>query len=381
MRNIYTFLMLISVSLFAQAQLPDCTKSEFYAVGNAGDEWGRVTMKFNLESPTGPVSYNGSTQAVVDMAPDGPFIPNSAQFPNPMGLAISDFGEGPQFYASTMSFANDIFQVAKYDGTNWDVVIPEIFSHQIGGRGQHLYLQTHPIAGHVETDIIYHFDGEEVVMIRESQGDDDRIIAADIAVDENGNAYIFTGNVVESPGVADTLHIINPEGETLAEYPVNLSVMGSSGAFFMYDTLYLFFGPYNYLVPVQVIDNQVIVGNQIPVPKVFIETVFGPNGTFDVFFMALDADACYTDNLSANEVFMLRKSMVYPNPVKDKLFFESDGLIDRIEVFNMAGSSMFTKELRKHSGEIDVRFLPAGTYLLSIISGGKIMETHKFIKQ
>lgn len=381
MKNNFTFLTLLALSMIVQAQLPDCSKSEFYAVGNAGDEWGRVTMKFNLESPTGPVSYNGSTQAVVDMAPDGPFIPNSSEFPNPMGLAISDFGEGPQFYASTMSFANDIFQVAKYDGTNWDVVIPEIFSHQIGGRGQHLYLQTHPIAGHVETDIIYHFDGEEVVMIRESQGDDDRIIAADIAVDENGNAYIFTGNVVESPGVADTLHIINPEGETFAEYPVNLSVMGSSGAFFMYDTLYLFFGPYHYLVPVQVIDNQVIVGNQIPVPKVFIETVFGPNGTFDVFFMALDADACYTDNLSANEVFMLRKSMVYPNPVKDKLFFESDGLIDRIEVFNMAGSSMFTKELRKHSVEIDVRFLPAGTYLLSIISGGKIMETHKFIKQ
>src|SRR5690606_31345585 len=113
MRNNFTFLMLLSVSLFAQAQLPDCTKSEFYAVGNAGDEWGRVIMKFNLESPTGPVSYNGSTEAVVDMGPGGPFIPNSSQYPNPMGLAISDFGEGPQFYASTMSFANDIFQVAK----------------------------------------------------------------------------------------------------------------------------------------------------------------------------------------------------------------------------------------------------------------------------
>ena len=94
MRNNFTFLMLLSVSLFAQAQLPDCTKSEFYAVGNAGDEWGRVIMKFNLESPTGPVSYNGSTEAVVDMGPGGPFIPNSSQYPNPMAWQSPISGRG-----------------------------------------------------------------------------------------------------------------------------------------------------------------------------------------------------------------------------------------------------------------------------------------------
>lgn len=380
MQNSFIFLMLITLSFFSQAQLPDCSKAEFYAVGYAGSSWGTVIMKFELLSPEGPASYNGSTAEIVDMGA-GPFIPNSPEFPKPMGLAVCDFGEGPQLYASSMSFGNDIFEVAKYNGEDWEVVIPDIFSHQIGGMEQHLYLQTHPIMGHVENDRISHYDGEEVVIIWQSQGEDDRIVAADVAVDKNGNAYIFTGNVTEGPGMADTLHIISPDGSTVSEYPIDFSVAGSSGAFFMYDTLYLYFGPYWYLLPIYITDDGVQQGNQIPVPKVFIESSSGPNGNLDLFFISMDADSCFSEQLSTDEIFTVHQSTVYPNPVKDKLHFESKERIDMVEVYNMAGSKMFTKEWKAKSGEIDVKMLPAGTYLLRLVSEGKLTETHKFIKK
>jgi len=250
----------------------------------------------------------------------------------------------------------------------------------MGGKNERLYLQVHPIMGDIENDRIYHYDGNEAVLIWESQGDTDRVISADIAVDSEGNAYFFTGNIIESPGVADTLHIISPDGEIISEFPIEISTMGSSGAFFMYDTLYLFFGPYMYLVPVHISSSGAVAGAQIPIPKVYLETVFGPNGTFDLYFMGIDADSCFGETLRLDDFLTVKKSKVYPNPVTNQLFIESKEVVGGIEIYNLAGQKLMSTAIKALNGEVDVENLPAGTYLIKLISEGKITETHKFIK-
>lgn len=376
----FTFFTLFVFAVAVSAQLPNCKSNEFYAVGDAGDDWGKVILKFELQSPLGPVSYNGSTSPVVEIGAEGPYVSNFEGFSNPMGLAIADFGDGTQFYASTMSFAENQFIISKYDGNEWETVMPEFFCHQMGGKNEHLYLQVHPIMGYIENDRIYHYDGNEAVLIWESQSDTDRVISADIAVDSEGNAYFFTGNIIESPGVADTLHIISPGGEIISEFPIEISTMGSSGAFFMYDTLYLFFGPYMYLVPVHISSSGAVAGAQIPIPKVYLETVFGPNGTFDLYFIGTDADSCFGETLRLNDFLAVKKSKVYPNPVTDQLIIESKEIVGEIEIYNLAGQKLMSTAMKALNGEVDVQNLPAGTYLIKLISEGKITETHKFIK-
>src|SRR5690606_32264333 len=158
---------------------------EFYVVGNAGDNWGNIIVRFKLESPMGPVSYNGSTSSIVQIGSEGPYVWSSDDFPSPMSLAIANYGEGAQFYASTMNFWTEIFEISKYDGDNWEEVFSDFFCHQMGGKNEHIYFQTHPVMDYIENDQIYHYDGEQAVLIWESQGESDRLTAADIAVDDN----------------------------------------------------------------------------------------------------------------------------------------------------------------------------------------------------
>src|SRR5690606_14624157 len=101
MKHLFTFLILLTISVTASGQLPNCESPEFYVVGNAGDNWGNIIVRFKLESPMGPVSYNGSTSSIVQIGSEGPYVWSSDDFPSPMSLAIANYGEGAQFYAST----------------------------------------------------------------------------------------------------------------------------------------------------------------------------------------------------------------------------------------------------------------------------------------
>jgi len=68
---------------------------------------------------------------------------------------------------------------------------------------------------------------------------------------------------------------------------------------------------------------------------------------------------------------------IYPNPVSDVLFIQSDSEINGMHIFDMAGRKL---NLRADGNKVDVKSLPAGTYLITVeTKHGKFTE--KFIKK
>lgn len=68
---------------------------------------------------------------------------------------------------------------------------------------------------------------------------------------------------------------------------------------------------------------------------------------------------------------------VYPNPVSDILHLKSDEKIDRVSVFDISGKNL---NLKLDGDIMDVRHLPAGTYLI-VIETKQGKTTEKFIKK
>lgn len=70
---------------------------------------------------------------------------------------------------------------------------------------------------------------------------------------------------------------------------------------------------------------------------------------------------------------------VYPNPVVNLLKVDSDTQVNHYELYNMAGAMIQNKQVDAKAFNIDVRNLPAGTYLLQMTSEGMTL-TRRFIK-
>ena len=71
---------------------------------------------------------------------------------------------------------------------------------------------------------------------------------------------------------------------------------------------------------------------------------------------------------------------IYPNPAIDMVKVDSEPTVDYYEVYNMTGAMVLRHEVNNKSFGIDVRELPAGTYLLKMTSEGTV-QTRQFVKQ
>lgn len=80
--------------------------------------------------------------------------------------------------------------------------------------------------------------------------------------------------------------------------------------------------------------------------------------------------------INNNKVFMM-----YPNPVKDKLYIENFGRIDRVAVYNLAGQMVKLIEPRTSSKiAIDFTDLNTGLYLVNVLNSEGKSLTHKVQK-
>jgi hypothetical protein len=71
---------------------------------------------------------------------------------------------------------------------------------------------------------------------------------------------------------------------------------------------------------------------------------------------------------------------LYPNPVDDLLTIPCSGNHIRVEIYDLKGSHLFSKSLSdKETYQLDVSFLKAGMYLLSVYGETKVV--YKIIKK
>jgi hypothetical protein len=64
------------------------------------------------------------------------------------------------------------------------------------------------------------------------------------------------------------------------------------------------------------------------------------------------------DNVDMSEL------SIYPNPAKNELFIQSDSPIDKVEIYNLAGSCVLSES--NFAGSINVSTLAAGVYFVKI---------------
>ena len=72
--------------------------------------------------------------------------------------------------------------------------------------------------------------------------------------------------------------------------------------------------------------------------------------------------------------------VVYPNPAKDRLTIESEEIIRQCEIYDLTGQLVKTLENDSERMEISIEALPAGTYLVKLITDN-YTQTRRFVKK
>nr|WP_321411946.1 T9SS type A sorting domain-containing protein [uncultured Carboxylicivirga sp.] len=108
---------------------------------------------------------------------------------------------------------------------------------------------------------------------------------------------------------------------------------------------------------------------------------------FSIYFNhgAVSADTWYWDNVEVGEVSTRIKgnktnaSIIYPNPVADKLNVDLCSSIQSISIYSITGTKLESTNLI--GNKLDVTALPKGTYILQIIDMDGETMSQKFVKK
>src|SRR5690606_27949702 len=76
------------------------------------------------------------------------------------------------------------------------------------------------------------------------------------------------------------------------------------------------------------------------------------------------------------------RSVVYPVPATNELYFRSEQVVERWRVIDAAGREVLRSSgaLNRHDGRIDIERLNGGTYLL-VLDGREEREVHRFVRE
>jgi hypothetical protein len=72
---------------------------------------------------------------------------------------------------------------------------------------------------------------------------------------------------------------------------------------------------------------------------------------------------------------------IYPNPVSDKLWLETDGSVTEVEVIDLNGKLIFTSKVNSNRESLDLAQLPAGFYIVHVINQDGHRDSKRFVKR
>ena len=97
--------------------------------------------------------------------------------------------------------------------------------------------------------------------------------------------------------------------------------------------------------------------------------------TFDAKECTIVAHLSYYDGLGEHN----GKLLIYPNPVNDKLFVEANENINSLEIYNLAGSLVYSQNDGSNKVEIRTVDLPDGIYFIRLTTAS-CSEVRRFVK-
>jgi len=170
-----------------------CDQNSFWAVG------GGQVISFTLNGNT--VTNNGS------------IMPSASG-----SLAYCNNLDGGSFSPTFYSTASSITRAAYYNGTGWATCSapPTSWVVNTGGNGDFLYYTSHDSVTHNEIGIV-RYNGSSYNRIYTLPDTSRAITVADLAVDNDGNVWFFTG--VNYNYHTDTLNVLSPSGQFIKKFP------------------------------------------------------------------------------------------------------------------------------------------------------------------
>ena len=86
-------------------------------------------------------------------------------------------------------------------------------------------------------------------------------------------------------------------------------------------------------------------------------------------------------SLATTEIEKLGETKIYPNPFRDILTIESIYNIKAVEIYNMAGLKVNSKEMNTKTAQLNLSNLPVGVYILKAIDEKGKVFSQKIIKK
>lgn len=365
-RFVILLLPLTIVSIQSKAQI-DCSPGVFYGMGS--------------DRAVYPMTISGST--ITLGTPVTSSVSNSRY-----GLAIADLGTGNKFYSSgTNSVALD-YDILEYDGMSWQTSMVNPYPnaiHNAAGRGIYLY---------------YHFIGSSSSsggfrhsrIMAYGNGILDTIYAdttvfqkvADIAVDNSGNVYFFSGTIPFPNTDVSQLNVISSSGNLLGTFPVTFNGDNAYGCFIENNILYVGLGPGNpvnpnTLLPINLSGATPTLGTPLPMPHPIIGGTIGQ----PIFLTFSDLASCASEEtfISNPGEVVADEVTLYPNPVTDHLNIYKDDLgTSLLNIFDATGRIVLSETLNAKNTMVDLQDLPKGVYTVQTISGNKT-SNQKIVKR
>jgi PKD repeat protein len=79
--------------------------------------------------------------------------------------------------------------------------------------------------------------------------------------------------------------------------------------------------------------------------------------------------------------FVKLQMTLYPNPTKDYVIVNSSQIIQKVEVINLLGQTLFTQQFNNKEVKVYLDNLPTATYLLRVTSDNKLIKMFKVLKE
>ncbi|HMG14265.1 MAG TPA: T9SS type A sorting domain-containing protein, partial [Saprospiraceae bacterium] len=326
-----------------------CNPNSFWAYGNTSIE--EYTINGNAIIKTGVSLDKGNTVS---------------------GIAFCNNLDGNAF--SPTMYSADLTKPEYFDGTVWKsstVSVPEFILNP-GGYGDYLYYVFYnqltgskEILRYTGTELksIYHYPEGVIPTI------------ADLAVDENGNLWTFSG-LNDNKLHTDSLSEISPSGQLLHQYAFSFNSIHAYGCFILNKVIYIGLGTDNpdypnSLVPITIENGLVKTGIAIPF-----------SGEYS------DLAACNAGNpLALNDIEEKSLFTIFPNPSKDYINIKATENYTgntELSISNLYGQKFIERHydyLNPIEGSrINLAGLQNGVYIL-IITTGSHQSSFKIIKQ
>jgi len=84
--------------------------------------------------------------------------------------------------------------------------------------------------------------------------------------------------------------------------------------------------------------------------------------------------------LSVEDIQEPQATIIYPNPINDVVYIQSEAIVDNLKIFALNGQLIHSIEPKSKETTVDVSFLKSGVYLIQL-SGLEFADTKRIVKR